>query len=59
MLKALANHVGNGSDVTLTYIKVPVEDRMAGACKIADFLDDKLRGKALASPPKLLEYAKA
>jgi len=59
VLKALANHVGNGSDVTLTYIKVPFEDRMAGACKIADFLDDKLRGKALASPPKLLEYAKA
>ena len=44
VLKALANHVGNGSDVTLTsYIKVPFEDRMAGACKIADFLDTKIR----------------
>ena len=48
VLKALANHVGNGSDVTLTsYIKVPFEDRMAGACRIADFLDTKIMGSSL------------
>jgi hypothetical protein len=56
VLKALANHVGNGSDVTLTsYVKVPFEDRMAGACRIADFLDTKIVGM-LPAPVKLLEF---
>lgn len=56
VLKALANHVGNGSDVTLTsYIKVPFEDRMIGACKIADFLETKIRG-ALPAPVKQLTF---
>ena len=55
VLKALANHVGNGSDVTLTYIKVPFEDRMAGARKIAEFLEAKIIGLKLEAP-KLLEF---
>lgn len=56
VLKALANHVGNGSDVTLTsYIKVPFEDRMAGACRIADFLEAKLVG-TLPAPVKALTW---
>jgi integrase len=48
VLKALANHVGNGGDVTLTsYIKAPFEDRMASACRIADFIDMKIVGASL------------
>jgi integrase len=55
-LKALANHIGHGGDVTLTsYIKVPFEDRMAAACRIADFLDTKIGGLT-SQPTKLLQW---
>jgi hypothetical protein len=59
VLKALANHVGNSGDVTLTsYVKVPLEDRLASACKIADFLDTKIRGSS-PQPVKLLDYQRS